>query len=109
MAKTIPLFGHSISRVFPFEHTFSRWARKGSRVIPFLQRGRSWPCRKEAVFPAFFENGVIFSPRYIRVFSELFLESENVFHGEASFSRRKRGFLDRLFADGQVHLFVIII
>jgi hypothetical protein len=60
-------------------------------------------------FPAFFENGVIFSTRYIRVFPVVFLGSKNVFHGEAPFSRRKRGFLSRVFAIGQVHLFVIII
>jgi hypothetical protein len=35
------------------------------------------------------------------VFSEVFWESENVFRGEASFSRRKRGFFRRVFADGQ--------
>jgi hypothetical protein len=40
------------------------------------------------------------------VFSELFLKSKNALHGEAPFSRRKRGFLVRVFAAG---LFLMII
>jgi hypothetical protein len=42
----------------------------------------------------------IFSTIYIGVFSEVFLESKNVLRGEAPFSRRKHGFLSRVFADG---------
>jgi hypothetical protein len=59
-----------------------------------------------AVFPAFFAQGASFSTISIGVFSEVFLESKNGLHGNASFSRRIRGFFSRVFADGLFLMFI---
>jgi hypothetical protein len=59
----------------------------GPRFFPFLRGDRKWPCRKEAVFRCFSFKGAIYSPISIGVFSEVFLQSKNVLHAEASFSR----------------------
>jgi hypothetical protein len=57
-------------------------------------------------FLGVFRKGAIFSTIYIGVLSEDFLESEIALRGETPFSRRKRGFLSRLFADGRFVMFI---
>jgi hypothetical protein len=73
----------------------------------FFNNARNSKCHTS--FPRRFSLKGDFSPIYIRVFPVVFLESKHALRGDISFSRRKRGFLSRVFANGQVHLFVIII
>jgi hypothetical protein len=80
----------------------------GFDFFPIFDARRNGPCRKVAVFPAFSRRGVFFHNALSRI-SGVFWGSKNGLRGEASFSRRKRGFFSRVFAEVQVHLFVMII
>jgi hypothetical protein len=71
-------------------------------IFPFLRDGRV----EKGLFYGVFADRAISSPRYLGVFSELFLKSKNAFYGEASISRRKRGFFSRVFADGRFLMFI---
>jgi hypothetical protein len=57
-------------------------------------------------FYGVFRKTATYSKGYLGVFSELFLKSKNALRGEALFSRRKQGFLVRLFADGLFRMII---
>jgi hypothetical protein len=71
----------------------------GSGRVPEFFRFFDAAVAKRGRFPGVFRERAIYSTRSIGVFSVVFLKSKNVLHGEAPFSRRKRGFLGRVFAD----------
>jgi hypothetical protein len=71
-------------------------SKRGSSFFRFFKAAVS----KSGRFPGDFRRRANFSPRYIVVFLDVFLEPKNVLLGEALFSRRKRGFFSRVFADG---------
>jgi hypothetical protein len=73
-------------------------------IIPLLRGGRVEKGRFYGVFAVW----AISSPRYLRVFSEVFRKSKNAFRGNASIFRKKRGIYRRVFAESQVHLLVMI-